>query len=466
MPDRRALRRLTQFSGAFPMDALVALSPRLGAEALERLLTAGALLRDDAHGFRVDPVLGQLARAVTLSAKAQAADLVALGSWLLDHITAVEHSATHTSAAFDHLEPLVGDIQAVTSRLGPHEPRLAAELWCAIADLLFYRRVLPFDCPEYELAIRCADETRDDRLRVHARIAAGRAMIEVKSPSHARGYFEEAREIAVTHGLGDWQADAVRGLGWVVLAEGNVDGAKELFSRAHTLHQSTQHARGIADACMALGVLSVLLSRREEADQIFFRAEAILRARHDTERLAKLATLRHTLGLASDRVASVEVDLHRLLSRGQYWRGALLLLRSEQPDATQHAQILADLAGVSWKELVASSQAPSLIRQDKVAVPSWELRCDGLRRVLVGPDGVSHDLTRRGPLVKVLTALARSESALSATSLFEAAWPDERVRHEAALFRVYTTVRRLRSIGVPIATSGDGYFCDLLRSGD
>jgi len=212
-----------------------------------------------------------------------------------------------------------------------------------------------------------------------------------------------------------------------------------------------------------LGTLNVLLSNPEEADQLLFRAEAILRARHDTVRLAKLGTLRQTLGLASDRLASVEIDLQSLLERGQYWRGALLLIRSEEPDAKRHAQILADLAGVSWKDLMASAQAPSLIPKD-VQPASWELRCDGLRRVLVGPDGTAHDLTRRGPLVKLLEALSRSVGALSAMSLFEAAWPNETVRHEAALFRVYTTVRRLRSLGVPIATSGDGYFCDQIRS--
>ena len=461
--DRRVLRRLTQFADVFPVDALLALTPGPCAGTLERLLGMDAV-RSDEDGFRVVPLFGQLARTMPVTTRERDVDRAAFGRWLLEHIASVEHSAAHTAAAFDRLEIIVRDVQRVVGDLAEGQPELAAKLWCAIADLLFYRRLLPFDSPEYDIAIGCADGTQDHALRVPARIAAGRAVIEVRSPSQARGYFEEARDIATLHGLDDWEADAVRGLGWVLLAEGSVDGAEKHFRRAHALHQASQHARGIADACMALGTLEVLLSKPEDADQLLIRAEAILRARRDTVRLDKLGKLRRTLGVATDRLASVEIDLQSFLARGQYWRGALLLLRSEEPDAKRHAEVLADLAGVSWKDLMASAKAPSLIPKAVGLMPSWELRCDGLRRVLVGPDGTAHDLTRRGPLVKLLAALASSERPLSAVSLFEAAWPDERVRHEAALFRVYTTVRRLRRLGVPIATSGDGYFCDRIRS--
>lgn len=450
--DRRVLRRLAQFEGVFPEEALVAFADGSRGGTLERLLACEAVRRDE-DGFRIAPAFARLARSMPGALRARAVDRAAFGRWLLEHIATVEQSAAHTARAFDRLEAIVGDVRRVVGELVERQPELSAKLWCAIADLLFYRRLLPFDSPEYDIACRCADVTQNHALRVHARIAAGRAVIEVKSPSHARGYFEEARRLASVHGLDDWEADAIRGLGWVVLAEGDVAGAEEHFLRARALHQASNHSRGIADACMALGTLNVLRSNLEEADQLLFRAEAMLRARHDTVRLAKLGTLRQTLGLATHGLASVEVDLHGLLARGQYWRGALLLFRSTEPAAKRRAEVLADLAGVSWRGLMA-----------REPTPTWELRCDGRRRMLVGPDGTSHDLTRRGPLVKVLEALSCSAGALSAVSLFEAAWPAERVRHEAALSRVYTTVRRLRSLGVPIETSGDGYFCDQIRS--
>ena len=476
-----ACQRLTHFSGAIPIDAVLALSlaggDPLDEAALARLLSTGALA-PDGGGFRVDPTLEQLARAMTCEAAERAADLAAFGRWLSEHISEIEASARDNAAAFDRLQPFVPDVHAAVGRLASSgEPALAAELWCAISDLLFYRRLLAFDCPEYEVAIRCADEARNVELSVRTRIVAGRAIIEVKSPSHARGYFEGARELAEAHHLDDWTADAVRGLGWVLLAEGDLAGAKEHFSRAHTVHQATEHMRGIADASMALGTLNVLSANPQEAKRLFFRAEAILRARHDTVRLAKLEGLRQTLGLAEGGLARGEDaaqsgaaqarDLHTLLARGQYWRAALLLLRSDEADDTGRARVLADLAGVSWKELLASSRGPSRLIPKSADMDKdrwWELRGEGNRRVLVAPDGRKHDLTRRGPFVRLLSALASSRGPLSASSLFEAAWPERGVRHESALLRVYTTVRRLRNLGVPIATSGDGYFCDRIRT--
>ena len=475
-PERRALRRLTCFSGAFPIDAVLALSPLLERErALERLLSSGVLVAETG-GFRIEPIVEQLARAMPLEPKEHADDIVAFGTWLLEHIAAVEGSASDNAAAFDRLEPVVPDVRAAVGRLAALEeqPALAAELWCAISDLLFYRRLLDFDCPEYDLAIRCADKANGAALRARTRIIAGRAIIEVKSPQHARVFFEEALDITAASGLADWRADAIRGLGWVILAEGDLTSAKDHFSEAYRLHHASEHPRGEADACMALGVLEMLLGNFAASKRLLFQAEAILRACHDTVRLAKLCTLRQTLGLeertqVSTASSADEKDtLEGLLARGQFWRAALLLARSPDADAKERARVLADLAGVSWKELLASTKAPSLVpsavREADATRFVWELRADGRRHVLVAPDGTTHDLTRRGPFVKLLTALSSAKGALSAASLFEAAWPEDRVRHESALLRVYTTVRRLRKLGLPIATSGDGYFCDRIRT--
>ena len=466
LADRRVLRRLAQFSGAFPVDALMALGLEKCGGTLERLLALRVLTLAEpqaSQGFRLVALFAELARGMPATPKERESDLDAFGHWILEHVSEVLHSAADTSAAFERLETLVPDVQRVVGELAESRPELAAKLWCAIADLLFYRRLLPFDCPEYTLAIHSADRSQNHELRAHTRVVAARALLEVRSPDQARGFFEEARDIATARGLDLWRGDAVRGLGWVVLAEGNAESAKEHFVEAHKLHEAKDCARGVADACMALGVVNMLLANREEADKLLFRAEAILRARHDSVRLEKLETLRQTLGLSVGRVGSEEVDLQSLLARGQYWRGALLRMRSEDPSAKRHAEVLADLAGVSWKELTVLAQAPSRIPKHE-ALPGWQLHCEGLRRVLEGPDGTRHDLTRRGPLTKLLEALACAKGSLSAMDLFDAAWPNEKVRHEAALFRVYTTVRRLRALGVPIATSGDGYFCEQIQS--
>jgi hypothetical protein len=49
--------------------------------------------------------------------------------------------------------------------------------------------------------------------------------------------------------------------------------------------------------------------------------------------------------------------------------------------------------------------------------------------------------------------------ALSVSDLFAAGWPGERVGHEAAVQRVYTSIRRLRSLGLGemLVRRDDGY---------
>jgi hypothetical protein len=80
------------------------------------------------------------------------------------------------------------------------------------------------------------------------------------------------------------------------------------------------------------------------------------------------------------------------------------------------------------------------------------------------PDGREVDVTRRGPLVRMIEFLGRAAAPVSPHDLFAAAWPGESVRHESALFRVYTTIRRLRALGLPIATTSDGYYCEPLAT--
>ena len=62
-------------------------------------------------------------------------------------------------------------------------------------------------------------------------------------------------------------------------------------------------------------------------------------------------------------------------------------------------------------------------------------------------------------------AVARNEKrgvAMSTLELVDAGWPGERMKHEAATLRVYTTVRRLRALGLAEAllTRDDGYLLD------
>jgi hypothetical protein len=78
--------------------------------------------------------------------------------------------------------------------------------------------------------------------------------------------------------------------------------------------------------------------------------------------------------------------------------------------------------------------------------------------------GARINLGRRGPLRRVLLCLAqhRLESpgaGLSVETVIEAGWPGEKMLHNAGLARAYTTIQRLRSLGLQDAllTSDQGY---------
>ncbi|MCA9590801.1 MAG: hypothetical protein KC657_36130 [Myxococcales bacterium] len=92
--------------------------------------------------------------------------------------------------------------------------------------------------------------------------------------------------------------------------------------------------------------------------------------------------------------------------------------------------------------------------------------------IVIGPDarwlllsnGARVEMGRRGPPRRILLALAearvrRPNTALTAADLVEAGWPGERMRHASALMRLYTTVRRLRRLGLAdvLVTREDGY---------
>jgi predicted ATPase len=82
------------------------------------------------------------------------------------------------------------------------------------------------------------------------------------------------------------------------------------------------------------------------------------------------------------------------------------------------------------------------------------------RRLVINDEEI--DLTRRGPLRKILCALARAHAeakAFDVYGLIEAGWPGEFVSTEAGAARVYAAVKSLRRLGLEgiLITRDDGY---------
>lgn len=78
--------------------------------------------------------------------------------------------------------------------------------------------------------------------------------------------------------------------------------------------------------------------------------------------------------------------------------------------------------------------------------------------------GPVQDISRRQALRKILVYLAEQQKtseqvSISVHEVIEAGWPDEKILHDAAMTRVYTTMNRMRAMGLDdiIITLDDGY---------
>ena len=439
--ERRGLERMLLFVGTFPAEAFAALSGPSAALVERDVLVA------QPSGLAIEPGLRALLVASSKLPETKRGSLVLHGRWLVEHLAKLEQSSDFVPALLDRMEPLVADVRWSFERLAPIEPALAASAWSAIGELLFYRRLLPFDVPEYGAAVLCADASGDASLRVRTRLLAGRAALELPDRERAAEAFEQATRLAHEEGLSELEGDAIRGLGWSALAGGQFEIAEDEFQKARAVHEDVGSSRGLADACMAQAVVRRLRGDGDDAARLLFRAEALLLARRDAVRLAKLADLRATLGLAVVPLDPDDVQrkVRELLAAAQYWRAALLLARLPDAASREQARILADLAHVPMaafeRSLVEVGGEPSALL--------WVLSVAGRRRLLRAPDGTTHDLTRSGPMLRVLEALASAREPKGPSEIFAAAWPGERADHQSALHRVYTTIRRLRALGLP-----------------
>lgn len=91
----------------------------------------------------------------------------------------------------------------------------------------------------------------------------------------------------------------------------------------------------------------------------------------------------------------------------------------------------------------------------------------GDRGDYVGVGASTIDLRRRGPLRRIVLALAQQQhrepgKALSVTDMFAAGWPEQKVSPRAAAARVYTAMYTLRRMGLRsvLIRRDDGYVLD------
>jgi hypothetical protein len=191
--------------------------------------------------------------------------------------------------------------------------------------------------------------------------------------------------------------------------------------------------------------------------------------------MARIAGIDLRQGAAADDASPehlrASAEAHRAAGRG--WREALDRLRlaacatsaDERAQEIELARAAASVAGTNPVVTAALAKRAEGAAGSAPSTPVWRVGPEA--RWVIPPGSARRDLTRHGSLRRALDVLvARRLDApgtpTPATTLLEAAWPGERIRHESGMLRVYTAIRRLRALGLgdALVTRDDGYLLD------
>ena len=297
-----------------------------------------------------------------------------------------------------------------------------------------------------------------------------------RDEARARG--DEA--LAAARALGDARLEAMaeQVLGLVDLAEGNHGESIRRFRAAAAIARVCSAPRieaislaNLADASLRAGVI-------DEAGASLREAQALFAAIDDRVHVAKCAVPEATLA-----------RLRGELDRAESVARSALDVAHEHGDGQLQIEVRAELAQIARargdgrlaRRFVEEAEALARRVEDVDLARMLEtLRAslpDETRpetQLLVAPDGgsftigtVTVDLRRRGPLRRLLAALAReridgADRALDVPAMLAAGWPGERMRAASGAARVYMAVRRLRGLGLErvLVTDEVGYRLD------
>lgn len=318
-------------------------------------------------------------------------------------------------------------------------------------------------------ARRAADRYQEARaLSTEAAIAMGTGDF-----ARAKRKFKAAEAIDIE--LDDWMCLSMGqlNLGNIALLLDEAEEALAAFERAEKNAQTTGNAMIQAMAMTGRAVIS-LMRGEPQVELLKHAIDLIEGIDVHIERLGALAEL------AVHQVWREEfAEAERTLSKA--WRVALhvnesvwlatiaryrALVSSRLPSATESPEHWTNIALEYCSD--ETRRPSSWVPHDptRIYIPNAAnrplLRLDAEARRVTLPDGTSLDFSRRGPLRLLLLALChakqRSEN-LGVSDLLEAAWPDEVITYDAARMRVYTSIKRLRRLGLEdwIETVDEGY---------
>ena len=478
-PERALLATLAACDAPFTWDVLEAVIPEASIESICRLEEAGLIVRSVSTGV-VAFCAPFCVRAIHRLAEPRGAETHA-ARWLAAWVkrAAELRTASYGPSARTTLSELAFAVPlAERGLLGdePAEQEAALLLWTRVSDAMFFAFAIDFGSGAFFRAVEVADSGGEQETRVRSRLVASRALLERGDPERAETMLGEALALASTASRDDLRREAHRGLGWSQLASAQLEAARGSFESAAHLLDAATDPRGHADALAGLGILALLCG---EPDAARARLEDALATHVLTRDAPRETAVRGMMMLLPERldalvdVAALTDELEELRATGQSWRQALVLARlglaarARGDEARERTCLIEARAAAGLSKVSASALVASLVGAHVTPASESSIVIGFEGRTLTLASGEAHDLARHGPLRRMLWALGvarRDKPAVAMTTLdlVDAGWPGEKMKHEAATLRVYTTVRRLRALGLSEAllTRDDGYLFD------
>lgn len=251
--------------------------------------------------------------------------------------------------------------------------------------------------------------------------------------------------------------------------------SRERLSNAHRSAEFVGHARLAAFADAMCGVCAHFEGDLAEAERRCRRAVA--KGMQLSDFLAVVIGAAHLAAVLADKGVREEAthwlktaeDRAPLLPNPASRAGLIAidgLLAFHNGDTTRATERLAAAAGATHSVHLRLARALLAKALDVTETPSGE-RTAGLRvqsdgRKMGLPTGEEVDLSRRGPLRRILLALAKAHQrgeAIDVNATVEAGWPGETLTADSGTARVYTAIRTLRRLGLEgwLLTRDDGY---------
>lgn len=323
------------------------------------------------------------------------------------------------------------------------------------------------------LARERGDRRRDAWLGAHLSVSLGALGRRAEAEEHL------ARAAALADDVDDARLEATveNARGAARLRAGDLDTATDAFGwaaaaarRANAIRLEGTAWLGAARAHLARGDVLAAEHALVDARRLFAQAS-------DGFHLARVAVFEATASVRRGDLASAEARLLLAIDDVRLQddvdgelgaRFALLEIARTRGDAPLAASRLRDVVAaskeaedVAWAERLSLAGAQV---DEAYDAPVLTLARDGRS---FEADGRAVDFGRRGPLRRLLVALAshRDEApgrGLSVLALREAGWPGEKMRAESGASRVYMAIKRLRDLGLEalLLTSEEGYFLD------